>query len=108
MTTSAAAESGPPGDPRNVRLARDGAAHDEQCIVHFLGGDVTTASFAMYTFSAAVLMQAIVLVCFSSFADHGAYFPCLRFGCEGDFEQQFNCSIAEKMEILITIFFRKE
>jgi UMF1 family MFS transporter len=43
----------------------------EQCVVNFLGTEVTTSSFAMYTFSAAVLVQAVTLICFSSFADHG-------------------------------------
>lgn len=37
-----------------------------------LGAEVTTASFAMYTFSIAVLVQALVLVTFSSVADHGS------------------------------------
>ncbi|KAF2262984.1 autophagy-related protein-like protein 22 [Lojkania enalia] len=49
------------------------AENSKQCIVHFLGRDVTTASFAMYTLSAAVLVQALTLACFSSFADHGPY-----------------------------------
>lgn len=45
----------------------------EQCMVKFLGKDMSTSSFAMYTFSAAVLLQAVVLICFSSFADHGMF-----------------------------------
>ncbi|KAF2654032.1 autophagy-related protein 22-1 [Lophiostoma macrostomum CBS 122681] len=65
-------ESGSAGDPAKFRI-RDDGGQDDQCIVHFLGSDITTASFAMYTFSAAVLAQAITLVCFSSFADHGPY-----------------------------------
>lgn len=40
-------------------------------MVNFLGAEITTASFAMYTSSAAVLVQAVTLICFSSFADHG-------------------------------------
>ncbi|KAI1676520.1 hypothetical protein KJE20_13769, partial [Pyrenophora tritici-repentis] len=44
---------------------------EEQCIVRYLGKDMSTSSFAMYTFSTAVLLQALVLICFSSFADHG-------------------------------------
>ncbi|KAI1569203.1 ATG22 multi-domain protein [Pyrenophora tritici-repentis] len=43
---------------------------EEQCIVRYLGKDMSTSSFAMYTFSTAVLLQALVLICFSSFADH--------------------------------------
>ncbi|KAF2821990.1 autophagy-related protein 22-1 [Ophiobolus disseminans] len=45
----------------------------EQCMVTMLGKTMSTSSFAMYTFSAAVLVQALTLVCFSSFADHGPY-----------------------------------
>ncbi|KAE8849506.1 hypothetical protein HRS9122_03522 [Pyrenophora teres f. teres] len=43
---------------------------EEQCMVRYLGKDMSTSSFAMYTFSTAVLLQALVLICFSSFADH--------------------------------------
>jgi UMF1 family MFS transporter len=42
-----------------------------QCAIRIFGTEVTTASFAMYTFSAAVFVQALVLVSFSSVADHG-------------------------------------
>lgn len=42
-----------------------------QCVIKPFGMEITTASFAMYTFSAAVLIQAITLVSFSSFADYG-------------------------------------
>jgi len=52
-------------------FSRDSGLKDEQCVVKVFGGDITTASFAFYTSSAAVLVQAITLVCFSSFADHG-------------------------------------
>ncbi|KAG9380716.1 ATG22 multi-domain protein [Pyrenophora tritici-repentis] len=48
---------------------------EEQCIVRYLGKDMSTSSFAMYTFSTAVLLQALVLICFSSFADHVAHYP---------------------------------
>jgi len=51
---------------------------EEQCIVKYLGKDMSTSSFAMYTFSTAVLLQALVLICFSSFADHGM-FPCCYY-----------------------------
>jgi MFS transporter, UMF1 family len=42
-----------------------------QCVIRIFGAEVTTASFAMYTFSVAVFVQALVLVSFSSVADHG-------------------------------------
>jgi len=56
-----------------LRLLRRAAEGDEdsQCVVHPFGKEVSTASFAMYTFSVAVLVQALVLVSFSSVADHG-------------------------------------
>ncbi|KAH7380510.1 autophagy-related protein 22-1 [Phaeosphaeria sp. MPI-PUGE-AT-0046c] len=53
--------------------AREEGNEKEQCMVHFLGKEMSTSSFAMYTFSAAVLVQAIMLVCGSSFADYGPY-----------------------------------
>lgn len=41
--------------------------------MHVLGLEINTASFAMYTFSASVLLQALLVVSISSFADHGQY-----------------------------------
>ncbi|KAI5210349.1 hypothetical protein AUEXF2481DRAFT_25046 [Aureobasidium subglaciale EXF-2481] len=59
--------------------------NEAQCVVQPFGKDISTASFAMYTFSIAVLVQAIVLISFSSFADHGTYRKklLLAFGCIG-------------------------
>ena len=53
---------------------------DGQCIVRPFGKEITTASFAMYTFSLAVLIQAATLVSFSSFADHGMAIPSIPAG----------------------------
>lgn len=53
-----------------VRRAAD-EQDESQCIVRPFGRDVSTASFAMYTFSIAVLVQALALISFSSTADHG-------------------------------------
>lgn len=50
-----------------------GDGKEEQCMVRLLGKDLSTSSFSLYTFSAAVLVQALVLVLFSSFADHGLW-----------------------------------
>lgn len=51
-----------------------GAAKDlGQCVIHFLGMQINTASFAMYTFSISVLLQALVVVSISTAADHGSY-----------------------------------
>lgn len=44
-----------------------------QCIINFLGTDINTASFAMYTFSISVLVQALLIVSMSGAADHGRY-----------------------------------
>lgn len=42
-------------------------------MVTLMGRTMSTSSFAMYTFSTAVLVQALILVFFSSFADHGMF-----------------------------------
>jgi len=42
-----------------------------QCVIHILGIEINTASFAMYTFSLSVLFQAILVVSISCAADHG-------------------------------------
>jgi len=44
-----------------------------QCVVRLFGGEITTSSFALYTFSLAVLVQALALVSFSAVADHGKH-----------------------------------
>lgn len=49
------------------------AGNDDQCIISPFGHEITTASFAMYTFSLAVLVQCIVLISLGSFADYGGY-----------------------------------
>ncbi|KAL9129641.1 MAG: hypothetical protein Q9217_001959 [Psora testacea] len=42
-----------------------------QCVITILGADINTASFAMYTFSISVLVQAILIISMSAAADHG-------------------------------------
>ncbi|KAF2458271.1 autophagy-related protein 22-like protein [Lineolata rhizophorae] len=49
-----------------------GRDDDGQCIVQVLGMEVSTSSFAMYTTSIAVLIQALTIVSVSAIADHGA------------------------------------
>lgn len=61
-------KNGKPCGPSN-----DKNGDDTQCVVHVLGLEINTASFAMYTFSASVLLQALLVVSISSFADHGQY-----------------------------------
>ncbi|KAL2814379.1 autophagy-related protein 22-like protein [Aspergillus cavernicola] len=46
------------------------APTNEACIVPVMGLEINTASFAMYTFSLAVLVQALTLVSFSALADY--------------------------------------
>jgi MFS transporter, UMF1 family len=40
-------------------------------VVHILGWEINTASFAMYTFSISVLVQALIIISMSGAADHG-------------------------------------
>ena len=44
-----------------------------QCVVELLGTEINTASFAMYTFSISVLVQALLIISMSGAADHGLY-----------------------------------
>ncbi|KAK7745349.1 Autophagy protein 22 [Cytospora paraplurivora] len=60
----------------NDKLDADG----QQCVVRFLGLEINTASFAMYTFAISVLLQALIVVSISSFADHGHYRKKLLLG----------------------------
>ncbi|KAG6036181.1 Autophagy protein 22 [Claviceps sp. Clav32 group G5] len=46
---------------------------DGQCVIYILGMEINTASFAMYTFSVSVLLQALLVVSISCAADHGHY-----------------------------------
>lgn len=62
--------------PRSVATdaaGRAAAAKASQCVVPFLGTELNTASFAMYTFSLSVLLQALVVITMSGAADHGAH-----------------------------------
>jgi len=60
---------------------------DGQCIVIVGGLEINTASFAMYTFSISVLLQALLVVSISCAADHGNYRKklLLSFGWIGSF-----------------------
>ena len=44
-----------------------------QCVIRLLGAEINTASFAMYTFSLSVLVQALLIISMSGAADHGNY-----------------------------------
>lgn len=58
------------GDSQRLLAAR-AEGDSDQCVINVLGADITTASFAMYTFSLAVFVQAVALISFSSVADYG-------------------------------------
>ena len=54
-------------------------------MVRFAGAEINTASFALYTFSISVLLQALVIISMSGAADHGRYRKSLllSFGLTG-------------------------
>jgi UMF1 family MFS transporter len=61
----------PPGsDALGYQLQGSGGG---QCIIYFLGAEINTASFALYTFSLSVLVQAVLIISMSGAADHGSY-----------------------------------
>ena len=55
----------------DIRNAAKASSH--QCVFKLFGFEINTASFAMYTFSISVLLQALVVVTMSGAADHGQY-----------------------------------
>jgi UMF1 family MFS transporter len=71
------------GIERSLGSSRDflvrGDLHDPasrkgaQCVFSLLGWEMNTASFASYTFSISVLIQALLVVTMSGAADHGKY-----------------------------------
>jgi len=67
---------------RGVAAAAEVVGREEKqvCVVKLLGGDVNTASFAMYTFSLSVAVQALTLVSVSAIADHGEICFLVHFG----------------------------
>lgn len=70
-------------EPARAQLfVRDGAVpgQGEQCVFNIFGTTVNTASFAMYTFSLSVLIQALLVVTMSGAADHGQYRKTLLLG----------------------------
>jgi MFS transporter, UMF1 family len=75
-------------DPSKPCGTSDSKANDDgQCVVYILGMEINTASFAMYTFSVSVLLQALLVVSISCAADHGNYRKklLLIFGWIGSF-----------------------
>lgn len=64
ITPPNATTSAPPKHPHNELPA---------CVVYVLGAEINTASFAMYTFSISVLVQAVLIISMSAAADHGRF-----------------------------------
>ncbi|KAH8804676.1 autophagy-related protein 22-like protein [Xylogone sp. PMI_703] len=79
-TASAPPVSSSPSRSLGRLLAREAERPADQCVVRIFGSDVTTSSFAMYTFSLGVLIQAFALISFSSLADYGNYRKRLLVG----------------------------
>jgi MFS-type transporter involved in bile tolerance (Atg22 family) len=43
----------------------------DQCVVHLFGSTINTSSFALYSFSLAIFVQAIVLISIGAISDYG-------------------------------------
>ncbi|KAI9823577.1 MAG: Autophagy protein 22 [Thelocarpon impressellum] len=73
----ASSDPSPAVDPTSAvsALLARGAPHADkgQCVIFLLGLEINTASFAMYTFSLSVLIQALLIISMSGAADHGNY-----------------------------------
>jgi UMF1 family MFS transporter len=71
-------------------------------VVYLLGVEINTASFAMYTFSVSVLLQALVVVSISCAADHGNYRKklLLSFGWIGAFSVMCYIFVSTKVYLL--------
>ncbi|KAL4917442.1 autophagy-related protein 22-like protein [Aspergillus aurantiobrunneus] len=77
-----------------------------QCIVYILGTEINTASFAMYTFSVSVLIQAILIISMSGAADHGSYRKTLliAFAAIGSISTMLFLSVTSKLYLLGGLF----
>jgi MFS transporter, UMF1 family len=61
-------------------LSRNNREELAACVVYILGAEINTASFAMYTFSISVLVQALIIISMSGAADHGRSRKTLLLG----------------------------
>ena len=73
-----------------------------QCVFNLLGTEINTASFAMYTFSLSVLLQALVVVTLSGVADHGQYRKTLlvTFAIVGSIATMLFLTVTPKVYLL--------
>ncbi|KAL3457734.1 autophagy-related protein 22-like protein [Aspergillus heterothallicus] len=78
------------------------AAISSQCVVYILGAEINTASFAMYTFSASVLVQAFIIISMSGAADHGSYRKTLlvAFAIVGSISTMFFLPVTPKIYLI--------
>lgn len=73
-TAVLASDHSKPCKANGIDVDQDGQPHHgTQCVFKVFGAEVNTASFAMYTFSVSVLLQALLVVTMSGAADHGQY-----------------------------------
>ncbi|KAF2129951.1 MFS general substrate transporter [Dothidotthia symphoricarpi CBS 119687] len=63
----------PTVSPSSLTTLFNPHADKGQCVVYILGLEINTASFAMYTFSISVLIQALLIISMSGAADHGRF-----------------------------------
>lgn len=82
------------------------ATSSGQCVVYIFGAEINTASFAMYTFSVSVLVQAILIISMSGAADHGSYRKTLlvAFAAIGSASTMLFLSITSKVYLLGGLF----
>ncbi|KUJ24035.1 MFS general substrate transporter [Mollisia scopiformis] len=82
------------------------SAKDAQCVIYFLGMQINTASFAMYTFSLSVLVQSLLVVSISCAADHGNYRKrlLLTFGWVGSIATMLFLPVVPKVYLLASLF----
>jgi UMF1 family MFS transporter len=74
--------------------------------VHILGLDVNTASFAMYTFSISVFIQALLIISMSGAADHGRFRKklLLAFAFSGALATMLFLPLTPKMLLVSSLF----
>ncbi|KAL4885376.1 autophagy-related protein 22-like protein [Aspergillus karnatakaensis] len=72
-TTPCTATWKTPQTSHSIRGYISATGGSSQCVIHIIGMEINTASFAMYTFSVSVLLQATLIISMSGAADHGSY-----------------------------------
>lgn len=82
------------------------AGTNSQCIIFFLGAEINTASFAMYTFSISVLIQSLIIISISAAADHGLYRKTflLGFALVGSISTMFFLPLTSGLYVLAALF----